>query len=281
MTKGSDAMASSFFRTTSWPIDKKVSVSEETARRLLTKPETVARSLPTESEARAACIFGAFVRSGRVSFDGWECMSPTMVFFETLGRFALQTGASDEKSEELIRDFNKHSDFWRCVMDHYSPPEFRIEGQLHKNTMAHMNVSLNDSKEPVLVDPDSCRGLTIVKEMPERCVFYQVFMHVNTLLFQDLKDQVPDFHTDMEDLEDSEPRNAYSRNWPGYFWFRGVRSVVSDEKMVQDFDWRDAHPEWHKEAIRDITHSFHFVRYPQCMLDWFTKYRQEISDKLS
>eukprot|EP00899_Mesostigma_viride_P005632 jgi/Mesvir1/1506/Mv14489-RA.1 len=278
MARKMDAMAAAFSRIPSWPIDKKFVISEDTAQRLLAKPEKIQNCLPTESEAKAACIFGAFVRSPRVSLDGWEGMTPTMTFFEALGRFAKETGMADEKACELIKNFYKHTDFWRCVFDHYSSPEFHLEGQLHLSTMAHVNFGLNVSTAPVVVDMDSYRGLVICKEMPERSIFYQVFLYVNNLLFVDLK--VPDFHTDFEDMEDSDPVNAFSGTWPGYFWFKGVRAAVRDEKLVKEFRWMDAHPDWRKQATRDFDHSFRFVRYPQSLLDWLNQYREELSDHI-
>eukprot|EP00899_Mesostigma_viride_P013491 jgi/Mesvir1/22142/Mv18744-RA.1 len=276
--RGSDAVSSSFFRTASWPIDKKFSISEATARKLLTAPEKTVRAPPTASEAMAACAFGAFVRSGRVYFTGWEEMCPTPPFFEALETLARLSGITDEPALALIRDYNKHQNFWSRVMDYFSAPDFRIQGQLHKGAMAHMNVNFDLVKEPLALEPDSVKSLVVVKEKPEATVFYQVFLHINTLLFMDL--DVPDFHIDLEDSEDVQPLNAYSGTWPGYFWYRGVRNAVKDEKTARLFDWQDAHPDWPKEFMRDVTHSFHFVRYPQILLDWLNAYRAELSDKL-
>eukprot|EP00899_Mesostigma_viride_P002990 jgi/Mesvir1/12692/Mv01690-RA.1 len=276
--RGSDAVSSSFFRTASWPIDKKFSISEATARKLLTAPEKTVRAPPTASEAMAACAFGAFVRSGRVYFTGWEEMCPTPPFFEALETLARLSGITDEPALALIRDYNKHQNFWSRVMDYFSAPDFRIQGQLHKGAMAHMNVNFDLVKEPLALEPDSVKSLVVVKEKPEATVFYQVFLHINTLLFMDL--DVPDFHIDLEDSEDKQTVNAYSGTWPGFFWYRGVRNAVKDEKTARLFDWQDAHPDWPKEFMRDVTHSFHFVRYPQILLDWLNAYRAELSDKL-
>eukprot|EP00899_Mesostigma_viride_P005668 jgi/Mesvir1/15101/Mv14741-RA.1 len=276
--RGSDAVSSSFFRTASWPIDKKFSISEATARKLLTAPEKTVRAPPTASEAMAACAFGAFVRSGRVYFTGWDEMCPTPSFFDALETLARLSGITDEPALALIRDYNKHQNFWNRVMDYFSTPDFRIQGQLHKGAMAHMNVNFDLVKEPLALEPDSVKSLVVVKEKPEATVFYQVFLHINTLLFIDL--DVPDFHIDLEDSEDVQPLNAYSGTWPGYFWYRGVRNAVKDEKTARLFDWQDAHPDLPKEFMRDVTHSFHFVRYPQILLDWLNSYRAELSDKL-